>query len=499
MKLSQDTGVDRQSQKTFIGKYVLESISIGMYDHPLMAIREYIQNSADAIDDFCNTLDETADTERIIEITIDGRSKSLKIMDKGCGIPSEKAWNILHDLGRSDKDPQSNRGFRGIGRLGGLGYCRELRFTTKAKGQGLVSTSTWNCEELKQLINANNNPVDTATIVDRVTEFKQHEYAGPLDDHFFIVEMDDVRSSRNWLLNVPAVKSYLSQVAPVPFDPTNFRFSRKIDEELRRNVSSYETYSISVNGEQVHKPYTDIVNTYRNRHDEIGDITFSTLSNGSRILAFGWLAELNFLGIVNPSSLVDGIRVRSGNILIGDKNLLSEFYRESRFANHMVGEIHVVDKGLIPNSRRDDFEDNDATSDFYSSFIKEIGIPYSKRIRELSEYRSQIRKDAHTDSLYGRAQRIAESGYVAELQKQEILEALQKIGMAGQGDFAAMNVECLMRNVVTSKHVLDNGNNVLTQDVVDAYRSVFEIIYREANDKTEAEDIIARILSEVNA
>ena len=116
----------------------------------------------------------------------------------------------------------------------------------------------------------------------------------------------------------------------------------------------------------------------------------------------------------------------------------------------------------------------------------------------MSEYRSKIRKNAHIDSLYEMAGRIAESGYVAELQKQEILQGLQKIGEAEQGDFAPMKVESLIHNVLSSKHVLDNGNNVLTQDVVDAYRRAFEIIYREANDKMEAEAIIARILSEVN-
>jgi len=67
--------MDRESHKAFIGKYVLESVSIGMYDHPLMAIREYIQNSADAIDEFYKTASNGADGDRAIEIAVDGRSK----------------------------------------------------------------------------------------------------------------------------------------------------------------------------------------------------------------------------------------------------------------------------------------------------------------------------------------------------------------------------------------------------------------------------------------
>lgn len=332
--------------------------------------------------------------------------------------------------------------------------------------------------------------------MDKVTEFKQHEYPGPLDDHFFIVEMIEVHNSRNWLLNVPAVKSYLSQVAPIPFHPTGFSFGWEIDEELRRNVPSYATYRISVNGENVHKPYTDAVNTFRDGHDQIRGVKFHVLSDGTRILALGWLADLSFLRAVDPATLVDGVRVRSGNILIGDKDLLSKFYRESRFSSYMVGEIHIVDKGLILNSRRDDFEDNDAISDFYSLFIKEIGIPYSKKIRELSQYRSKIKRNAHIESLYGRAQRISESGHVAELQKQEIIAELQRIGGVGQG-LPGTKVESLVHNVLSSKHIVDNGHSVVTRELGDAYKNIFEIIYREAANKVEAEAIIARILSEI--
>ncbi|GAH39577.1 unnamed protein product, partial [marine sediment metagenome] len=35
-----------------MGKYVLDSLSFGMYNHPFMILREYIQNSVDAIDDY---------------------------------------------------------------------------------------------------------------------------------------------------------------------------------------------------------------------------------------------------------------------------------------------------------------------------------------------------------------------------------------------------------------------------------------------------------------
>jgi len=183
--LSQSNKANSQSHKTVVGKYV--------------------------IDDFCRERGNRTKSQFSIEIQVDGRSKSVEVRDNGTGIPAEKAQRILHDLGRSEKDRLYNRGFRGIGRLGGLGYCEQLRFTTKAEGENVVSTSSWDCLSLKQLINEKSNCLDASHIVEHITKFQQETYAGPNDDHFFVVQMNNVQSSRNVLLNVPAIKAYLSQ------------------------------------------------------------------------------------------------------------------------------------------------------------------------------------------------------------------------------------------------------------------------------------------------
>lgn len=129
------------NHEAFIGKYVLDSISFGMYDSPFMAIREYVQNSTDAIDEYRNRLSSFAEWNGKILIEIDGQKKSIQITDNGIGISQYRAWHVLHDLGKSNKKRSKSRGFRGIGRLGGLGYCNELKFVTKAENEDLVTTS----------------------------------------------------------------------------------------------------------------------------------------------------------------------------------------------------------------------------------------------------------------------------------------------------------------------------------------------------------------------
>ena len=60
---------NKEINKMIIGKHILDTISIGMYNYPLMVFREYIQNSADAIDNLGRTSKNKVNNSKI-EITI---------------------------------------------------------------------------------------------------------------------------------------------------------------------------------------------------------------------------------------------------------------------------------------------------------------------------------------------------------------------------------------------------------------------------------------------
>ena len=76
--------------------------------------------------------------------------------------------------------------------------------------------------------------------------------------------------------------------------------------------------------------------------------------------------------------------------MIGDQHLLDRCFREARFNGYVVGEIHVSDSGLVPNSRRDDFVDNKLKNLFYNEVEKIIGLPMSKEIRLRSRMKSEL-------------------------------------------------------------------------------------------------------------
>jgi len=476
-----------------VGKYILDSLSIGMYSHPLMLIREYIQNSTDAIDEAIRNGFLSIDQARI-DIKIDGKNRNLTIKDNGAGISFRNAWNILLDLGNSTKRINENRGFRGIGRLGGLGYCDVLKFVTKATNEDMLSINTWNCEKLRQLIKEENH-LDSINAVKAATDFQQISYKGSRKDHFFEAIMLDLRSSRDILMNVPLIKEYISEVAPVPYKRDKFGLADKIEIELRKRVPKYETYRIFVNDEQIFKPYMDTVILRGDKKDKIQDVEFIEFKEENMILAFGWLAQLKLLGSISNFSRVGGIRVRGGNIQIGNRDLLNEFFREGRFNSYLLGEIFTIDERLVPNSRRDDFEDSPYREEFYEQFIRRIGLPFSKIIRQKSQERSKKKILDKDIFLIDQAKNMINTGYLAEGQKRWVIGALTRLkGKNHQEN----NLDEIIFRVGQAKHYINMNSRKGKYRHKADLKEILEIVYRESEDKGKAIKLINKILNVSN-
>ena len=145
------------TQSFVVGKYTLESLTNGMYASPFDLYREYIQNAVDSIDDAISQgLIQKNDSR--IEIFVDSKTHTIRIKDNGCGIGTKNAEKTLIDIGNSKKNRIVSRGFRGIGRLAGLGYCDSLSFITSAFGESEKTTITFDAKKLKQLfLNAKKN------------------------------------------------------------------------------------------------------------------------------------------------------------------------------------------------------------------------------------------------------------------------------------------------------------------------------------------------------
>lgn len=74
-----------------------------------------------------------------------------------------------------------------------------------------------------------------------------------------------------------------------------------------------------------------------------------------------WAGTVIVAGMVSYRIVeLSGFRVRKGNILIGDSRTLNGIFKEQDLMVGSQGEIFIVTDKLVPNARRDDFEQNEA-------------------------------------------------------------------------------------------------------------------------------------------
>ncbi len=343
-----------------IGKGTLPSVSDGMYRDSFFLFREYIQNSADSIDEAIRKgiLNKN---EAQIEISIDEEERRIVIQDNGVGISKDLAESYLVNVGDSKKDPKVCKGRFGIGRLGGLGYCGKVIFETSAKGEKYKSKVIWNATQWRELINDFNNDSDAITVIQLVTESRRE--VCDEDSHYFTVTLEGVSKAHDELLDVDEVRKYLTQVAPVRFDKTNFRFADKIYKFLADNKLSLCEYRVNLDNDPVYKCYEDIIRYKDSKGTErssieIKDVCCDLIKSDGQTYGWYWVARTDTANSLPSFCYQKGLRLKQWNIQIGNENCLSqkELWSEERGNNYFVGEIHVLDTSLIPNSRRDYFK-----------------------------------------------------------------------------------------------------------------------------------------------
>ena len=371
-----------------IGKYTLESLTNGMYANPFDLLREYVQNAVDSIDVLSEIEPQFSDNG-CIRIVIDSKEQYLSISDNGTGVSAKSAYKTLLDIGNSQKDLKRSRGFRGIGRLSGLGYCDKLVFTTSCSGESEKSIITFDSKKLKELlIPGRSNEETLEDVLMQVVSYAKQPDKGKY--HYFKVEMFGV-SKNSGLLDQSRIKDYLIQHMPLPYSK-DFRFGEIITSktsQLDYSIPSYRVdFRFDGTEETLFKPYRDLLVSDRVKHTEerIQDIIIKPFYRDGIVSAILWYAQTNFNGTILDSQ-IKGIRIRKGNILVGDCFTMSRFFKEDRFNGWLVGELFILDVDVIPNSRRDDFEQNEAYDDLILQ-IKEWAGQVSKNIRKASYQRS---------------------------------------------------------------------------------------------------------------
>ena len=410
-----------------IGKDVIESLTLGMYEDCRFIYREYIQNAADAVDKAidCALLKKG---EEAIHVRIDKGNRIIFIHDNATGISNDKVMAILRNIAHSTKKRGEDKGFRGIGRLGGLGYCSKLIFETSFYGESVKSVMTWDAELLKFIINDRENVEEATEVLSRVTKLETEKEDSSA--HYFNVIMEDVTSDE--LLDVESVSDYLSMVAPVDIS-SNFIFRHKINDFKKEHGLTVDTYNIFVNNDQIHKPYTGAIyednNGGKKKVDDIIDVKFLLAKddNGS-IIYWGWYSISTLKGQMKPKNIARGIRLRKENIQIGDEEICKKFFtktEDQRFSFYYFGEIHALSKGLIPNSRRDYFAESKECVEFEQK-IRQDFLKLKELCYDAQKLRSSTSTIAKTEELRATIQNKEKNGYTSQKEREDLQHRLEE-------------------------------------------------------------------------
>lgn len=371
-----------------IGKDILELISGAMYVDPLVIFREYIQNAADSIDAQRETGDRHSGN---VEISIDHAERSISIRDDGASIASGQFARHITAIASSAKKGSKRRGFRGIGRLAGLAYCQELIFSGRKDGERSITEIRWDGRKLREVLREPGSQSDLAAVVKDVVSISTRP-ALDCPERFFEVQLKKVARLRNdVLMNEEAIRTYISQVAPVPFSP-DFEFGPDIAKLLDKNGIPAPINITLIDGKgPIYHVVNGVIPLPGGGGEAAASLELLEFSDADGdVLAVGWTLDHSYSGAIAPRHRMGGIRLRAGNIQVGDEHILAGLYNEPRFATWSVGDIHVLGPNIVPNGRRDEFE---ATPQ-YGHLLSELEIfvrGISHRIRDRSSQRNRLR------------------------------------------------------------------------------------------------------------
>ena len=379
--------------KITVGRSMLDTITVALYENPIILFREYVQNSLDAHNRAVDA-NEPKITNIEVTITVDETNRIIVIRDNGYGIPSVTFAERMLSIGSSGQQADKTRyiGFRGIGRISGLPFCKKLTFRNKAPNSTEVHECTWNGEEYRKKLSDESAGGDLSTIIGEIVTFGTKEVeTKDKNKHYFEVVLEDYNDDIDAMLKHEKFKENLTRMLPLQYD-SKFRGAKTImhryesfmKQDLRRFM-----IPVKLDGESLCKSYDD---SFILGSDiifwEVRGRKKSDQSLGDKIGLLWFTFSPHLKTIENDQYY--GILTRSKNVLMGGNDTFAQVadssssyvttFREMAQALRAVyGELLINSEHLSDNSRRDWFLPDEHSRDL-NSVITDF-------MRRLNEYR----------------------------------------------------------------------------------------------------------------
>ncbi len=398
-----------------VGAGILNIITESLYDKPIVVFREYIQNSVDSFKKM------NIDSKNLFS-RIWFTDNTLYFLDNGTGIGENNFLDTMIKIAGSKKRKTKNIGYKGIGRLSGMPYCKELIFINICSYKNNVyqkySIDSMKYRSLKDKL----NDYDFDEIMDQIGAYSEKILNGELtnikkvitsnkdifinqDTGFLVILKDLEPVLRAIIEKKESIYEELGWLLPVKFKEE--LLTSKIEYLLedikepypRTNIIPAETYNINFNGKEIERPISlSMLRDYTCKNDfeyAIGFITF-------------YRDKIS----IDRKNKLSGIKLYLDNILLCDESELIPVLHQYNYLRYPVYEliqsvkgigaiIYIVDKvNISSNARRTFIELSDIDSfkflEYLSVFIENI---YQARY-ELSKYRRASKNHIQDESKF---------------------------------------------------------------------------------------------------
>jgi len=408
----------------------LEALTGGLYPNKLDVLREYIQNSYDAIREYLRASKKPEPCK--IEVVV--KAGSALIHDNATGM-NRATLNEYRKLGFSRKSLGEYAGWRGIGKAAGLAVAEKMIVTTSPIGIPERYQLEFNSAEMLKTVDelrAKNQNIPLNQLVDQYSKIEttsENKRA-----HYTTVELVKVRSDCPELLDPARIEAHLSQIAPVPFHP-KFKFGKRIAANVAQYVDDYLPVKLLVNDQRVFKPFRHHWK-YHDKSISVREPEFLPIyavhDDSRELIAYSWFCMNLGRGQINVKCEIagnpvdlSGLAYRVHDIRIGDAQLTRRtLWRVTpERARYAMGEIHILDPGVEPTADRNDFKDNLARYNLYQ-FCVDIASEISRRAgRQSAELRAEEKIRRADNTLNEVSMQLRRKAVPKELVPQMIYQA----------------------------------------------------------------------------
>lgn len=390
-----------------VGAGVLGIITESLYDNPIVVFREYVQNSIDSIFKMDGYLSRCA-------IKIWSSNNNLYFLDNGKGIEFESFATTMIKIGASQKVKHKNLGYKGIGRLSGVPYCKRLKFINiydyaNRKAQCYTIDSELyekiklqdeyqelSFEELMQKIGS----YSEISLKDDtfMKELQKYDTLLSETNTGFLVILDDITPVLNGIMKEEKFIMDLQWLLPLDFSKELYNSEQKLlfEELTKTNTDngypSVRYCDIFYNDEQLYRPIQkSMMRKFVCKNSFKYAVGFHTF-NGDKIQ-------------IDRNNKFQGIRIYIDNMLLCDEGELIQYLDHYGMLDHTANGqiqsvrgigamIYITDKlNVSANARRTFIEvtDNDSLR-FLENLALFVNTIYDTRYA-LSNYASA--RDKH--------------------------------------------------------------------------------------------------------